>query len=159
MEAKMNKSYRLILLFLLFFASTTKPMIQRAKFIFGTTAIIGVVSVGYHIWKNYWLGRNLESGIHRGIAPLRQAIDNQTHQIEELQSGQREMNENVFPFMMEKLQLLEITSGTNRTMLKLLIKMQLVQLTPEQRNIFLASIEGMELSEEIRELFRIAVPN
>ena len=155
----MNKSYRLLLLVSLFFVSTTQPMVRHAKFILGASAAIGIASAGYHIWKNYWLGRHLDDGIRRGVAPVNQELQRQGRQLEELQQGMAELRDSAIPQIMEKLQLLENTTGLNRTMLTLIIKMHFAQLTEEQRALFFASIEGMELSEEIRELFRVAVPN
>ncbi len=128
---------------------------SRFKFIASTTAAIGIISAGYHIWKNYSLGRN----IGRIQSILEHRFDEQDQRMERIEQGVAEMRESGIPQLMDSLQRVESTTGINRTMLTITIKMHFAQLTAAQREIFLESIEGMELSPEISDLFRVAAPN
>jgi hypothetical protein len=151
----MNKSYRIILLSLLISVFTAKPMLSRFKFVASTTAAIGIISIGYHIWKNYSLGRN----IGRIQSTLEHRFDEQDQRMERIEQGVAEIRESGIPQLMDSLQRVENATGTNRIMLTITIKMHFAQLTVAQRETFLESIEDMELPPEISGLFRVAAPN
>jgi len=131
----MRKSVQWILLYSLLSFSTVKP-VSTTKFVVGATLTAAVGGFIYHIWTNYNVTRTLKRLFTSRCDALEKQLEDIKTNTEQLQTD----------FLEQKtlLRAIDQADNTTKRMLILLLKMHYLNLSAEQKHIFMPLLQEID---------------